>query len=589
MAKAQKKPAAADHNDNPLSKVFGGIRRTFLAIGLLSGAVNILMLTGPMFMLQIYDRVLASGSLPTLAALFGLVAALFLFLGLFDLLRTRITSRMGYNLDVELMPITKRAWILAGLSPNSKAGRPLTDLTVLRQFFSGNGLPALFDLPWVPFYLGIVYLLHVWLGLLATVGAVIVVTATVVSEKITKTPISEANGWEQQDTNFAERSNRNAEAIVAMGMTGNVINHWQRLRKTALFHTQTAGTRSENITSLTKAVRMLLQSGMLALGALLAINQEITPGTMIAASILGGRALAPVDTAVANWKNFIRARQAYARLSVVLAAADSKKPPLQLPEPKGHLQVSGLTKMTGGGSGSQRESKPILQNIQFELKPGDAVGVIGPSGSGKSTLARLLVGIWKPDRGSVRLDGASHDQWESDILGRHIGYLPQSVEMIAGTIKQNIARFDPGVSDEEAVQAAKLADVHDLILKLPNGYETDLGASGFLLSGGQVQRIALARAVLGQPALVVLDEPNANLDTIGDTALTNTIRQLRQSGSCVVVMAHRPSAIAAVNLLLMLHDGKQVAFGEKEEVLRQVTKTAGRAADQKQKPGPEQE
>ncbi|EFO28695.1 alkaline protease secretion ATP-binding protein AprD [Roseibium sp. TrichSKD4] len=556
--------------DNPLAAALKKSRSTFWAVGLFSCAVNILMLTGPLFMLQVYDRVLASRSVPTLLALFALVAALYLFLGLFDLIRTKALSRIGYGLDVELSALAKKVWIFSNLHPGSIKSRPINDLASLRQFLSSNGLPALFDLPWVPIYLAIVYLLHTWLGLLATAGAIIVVTATMINELITRKPIWEASSWELRDAQFAEGAHRNAEAVVAMGMTSRVTSYWQSLRDQALIKAQEAGGRSEFITAFTKSIRMLVQSGMLALGAYLAIFQEISPGTMIAASILGGRALAPVDAAVANWKNFIRSRLAYGRLSKMLQGNGDNFEPINLPDPKGRVTVTNLLKLPPKSAGSQGDQRPILQGLHFDLNPGDGLGVIGPSASGKSSLARLLVGLWMPDKGSVRLDGATFDQWDRDAVGQYIGYLPQSVELLSGTIRQNIARFDAEVSDEDVIAAAQLAAVHELILALPDGYSTDLAVGQQVLSGGQVQRIGLARAALRTPPLVVLDEPNSNLDADGDDALTHAIAKLREAGSCVVVMAHRPSAIEAVNKVLMLRNGQQVEFGDKNEVLQKV-------------------
>jgi len=559
-----------DQGNNPVNEVVARSRSAFWSSALFSCAINILMLTGPLFMLQVYDRVLTSRSVPTLVALFALVAGLYLCLGLFDFLRSRVLSRIGYRLDVDLMAIAKKTWIFSGLSAGRTTARPLMDLSTIRQFMVSNGLPALFDLPWIPVYLAIVYFLHVYLGLLATAGAVTVITATVIGELITKKPIAEASGWELRDTNFAERSNRNAEAIIAMGMVSNITNYWQQIRHKALGNAQIAGGRSESITAFTKAVRMLVQSSILALGAYLAIFQEISPGVMIAASILAGRALAPVDAAVGNWKNFVRARQAYGRLKALLGgAAGDIQPPIELPKPKGRIEVANAVKLPSTQAAG--EAKPILNGINFKLEPGDALGVIGPSASGKSSLARLLVGLWMPDRGSMRFDDATFDQWDRDKVGRHIGYLPQSVELMAGTVSQNIARFDPEAKDEDIVAAAQLAGVHDLILRLPNGYGTDLASGEVVLSGGQSQRIALARVVYGMPSLVVLDEPNAHLDVEGDAALTKAITELRQAGSCVVVMAHRPSAIAAVNKVLMLRDGNQMDFGDKSEVLARVT------------------
>ena len=530
------------------------------------------MLTGPLFMLQIYDRVLTSRSVPTLVALFGLVVGLYAFLGVFDFLRARVLSRIGYRFDVELADVTNRYWIFSGLRRNSNSARPLNDLTVLRQFMSSSGLPALFDLPWIPIYLAIVYLLHVWLGLLATAGAIVVIIATVAGELLTKRAIAESGAWDLRDQNFCESSSRNAEAIVAMGMVGNITGYWQSIRNRALGGSQKAGGRSEFVSAVTKATRMLVQSGILALGAYLAIYQEISAGTMIAASILAGRALQPVDATVGNWKNFVRARLSFRRLKEFLGENRENDAPIKLPEPKGVLEVMHMAKFSEDNAGGN--AKPILNGINFKLEPGDGLGVIGPSASGKSSLARLLVGLWMPEKGEVRFDGARFDQWERDIIGKHIGYLPQSVELMSGTVSQNISRFAEDAKDEDIVAAARLAGVHDLILKLPNGYGTELGIGNTVLSGGQSQRIALARAVYGTPSLVVLDEPNAHLDMEGDAALTQAIVELRKVGSCVVVMAHRQSAIAAVNKVLTLKDGRQAEFGPKNEVLAKVIQQA---------------
>lgn len=564
-------------DQNPLQQFLRKSRSTFWSVGLFSCAVNILMLTGPLFMLQVYDRVLASRSVPTLIALFGLVAALYLFLGLFDFIRSKALSRVGYKLDIELAALTKKVWVFAGLFRGQVKAKPLNDLSSLRQFLCSNGLPALFDLPWVPVYLAIVYLLHTWLGLLATAGAVIVIIATILNELMTKKSIRRASAYELHDDQFAGNSNRNAASIIAMGMISKISAHWQTIRQNALSHSQLASGTSEFITAFIKAIRMLVQSSMLALGAYLAIHQEITPGTMIAASILGGRALAPVDAAVANWKNFIRARQAKARLSETLADEANVPPPVLLPTPQGKISVSQVIKFSPKQEQNSPEGKTILRGINFELEPGDGLGVIGPSASGKSSLAKLLVGLWMPEKGTVRFDGATFDQWDRNVVGQHIGYLPQNVGLLLGTIRQNIARFDDDITDEEVVQAAQLAGVHDLILNLPNGYSTDLFVNRHILSGGQVQRVALARAVLRKPVLIVLDEPNSNLDAEGDEALTQAITALREAGSCVIVMAHRPSTIAAVNKLLMIKNGNQVEFGEKNEVMAKVAQQTSKS------------
>ena len=349
---------------------------------------------------------------------------------------------------------------------------------------------------------------------------------------------------------------------------GNVLTHWAGLRRNSLGESQKAASATETFSSITKGVRLFLQSSILGLGAYLAVFQIITPGMMIAASIIGGRALSPIDQVIANWRNFVSSRQAYTRLNMMMSGLGTAQDIISLPDPEGHLDVQNLFKSKPGGEG-----EPILQGLQFSLKPGDALGIVGPSASGKSSLARLLVGLWMADRGSVRLDGATFDQWDTEELGRHLGYLPQNATLLRGSIKANIARFDPEAKDEDVVAAAKMADVHRLIMALPGGYEAIVDDS-VVLSGGQVQRIALARALFGAPSLVVLDEPNSNLDAEGDAALTRAVSALREAGRTVIVMAHRPSAIAAVNKLLMLRDGRQVEFGDKAEVLEKITKQA---------------
>ncbi len=526
-------------------------------------------------MLQIYDRVITSRSVPTLLALFLLITVLFSFMAAFDFLRSKVLSRTGIRLDVELMSLAKEVWLRSGLRGGMQTSRPIDDLSVVRQFIGSQGLSTLFDIPWAPAYLAIIYLLHSWLGLLATAGAIFVVATALLAEWLTKRPLIQSSSIELEGTNIAEQARRNVEPILAMGMTYDIINRWTASRKKALRYGQIASGHIELISAITRSSRMLLQSGILALGAYLAILQQISPGAMIAASILAGRALAPIDMTVGNWRNIARARQAWKRLSKVLTNTHAREQkPVKLPTPKGNLAVSSLTKLAAPSADGERV--PIVQNLKFSLTAGEGLGVIGPSASGKSSLAKLLVGLWKPDHGEVRFDGAAFDQWDPSFVGKYIGYLPQSVELMTGTIRDNIARFDDNVSDEEVVEAAKLANVHELVLALPDGYSTEVGDAGVVLSGGQVQRIGLARALLRSPPLIVLDEPNSNLDGEGELALTQAISRLRDNGSCVVVMAHRPSAIAAVDKILVLKAGRQVEFGPKEEVLRKVTRPVAR-------------
>ena len=556
---------------SPFKQALRTVRGALIAVALFSAAVNLLMLTGPLFMLQVYDRVLTSRSIETLVLLFALVCGLYAFLAFFDFLRTRVLSRTAYRFDKDLMPIAQKTWIYQGVGSNKESVRPVQDLTTVRQFVGSNAPSAFFDLPWVPLYLGVVFLLHFYLGLLASAGALIVIVLTVINEVSSRKPLRESVPYEMADAHLTQQVHKNADSVVAMGMSGRLGRVWGGTRSKAMIFSQKAGSISEVMTASTKGVRLLLQSSILALGAWLAILQEISPGTMIAASIIAGRALAPIDQVVGNWRNFARTKLSYRRLKEILGNSGSGIAPLSLPEPKGEIIVQNMTKFpTGETLDLERAQKPILQDIHFNLQPGDALGVVGPSASGKSSLARLLVGLWMPDKGSVRLDGATFDQWDREALGHHIGYLPQEVELIAGTVKQNIARFDPEAKDEDVVAAAELAGIHKMILGLPRGYEAPIGGSQVFLSGGQAQRIALARAVYNLPALVVLDEPNSNLDTDGDLALTNCINALREAGSTVIIMAHRPSAIAAVNKILMMKNGQQTEFGTKEEVLQKV-------------------
>lgn len=561
----------------PVTTALKQARMGFIGVAVFSFVVNLFMLTGPLFMLQVYDRVLTSRSIPTLVALYILIVALFAFMGLFSFLRTRILSRIGYRMDQNLMGSAEKARIVGALFGN-KAMSPVADLTRIRQFIASPGQLALFDLPWTPIYLAAVFYMHPMLGWLTLGGIGLITLLTLTNEIFTRKSIAESTLWDMEAGRFSDMAQRNAEAIISMGMMRNSLQFWKKLRLGGMVRQQKAGNLSEWLTSVSRTFRLLLQSSILGLGAYYAVFGIITPGTMIAASIIGGRALAPIDQAIGSWKAFIGARQSRKRLNALLAGKDEGQEMLQLPAPTGQLVVSGLVKMSPRSAGGD-EGRPILQGVGFSLNPGDALGVVGPSASGKSSLAKLLVGLWMPDRGAVRLDGATFDQWDNDELGQYIGYLPQSVDLMRGSIRDNIARFNPEANDEDVVAAAKLANVHDLILALPGGYGAEIGGDSVVLSGGQVQRIALARALFGNPVLVVLDEPNSNLDAEGDAALTLAIHTIRQSGSTVIVMAHRPSAIAAVNKLLMLRDGAQVDFGDKEEVLQRITRAANDGMD----------
>ena len=455
---------------------------------------------------------------------------------------------------------------------SGERSQSLRDLDGLRQFLTGPGPFAFFDAPWVPLYLLVVFLFHPMLGLIALVGAVVLFTIALANELLTRKPLQQANAEVLGAYAFAETSLRNAEVLESMGMLGGIQKRWAARHLNGLALQTTASDRAGTLTSSSKSVRMFLQVAILGVGAWLAIQQIITPGVMIAASIIMGRALAPVEQAIGHWRQFVGARSAYRRLDALLRESPIQIGHVTLPEPKGYLSVEQMTAVPPGAA------RPVLEDVAFRLEPGEALGVIGPSASGKSTLARLLVGVWPPSAGAVRLDGVELHAWESVELGPYIGYLPQDVELFSGTVAENIARFAEEPDPEQVVQAAKRAGVHEMVLQLSDGYDTQIGENGGVLSGGQRQRIGLARALFGKPALVVLDEPNSNLDAAGDQALAEAILGLKAQKTTVVVMAHRPSAIAAVDKLLMLRDGKVQAFGPKEEVLAQVTRQPSGAA-----------
>ena len=548
---------------SPLQKILKRARPDWISIGLFRCAINLLMLTGPLFMLQVYDRVLASRSIPTLVVLYLLIVFLFGLLGVFNFFRTRMLSRIGHRIEKSLMNLAQAFRIRGQTDPLLRQVNPVSDIARVRQFVGGRGISALFDLPWVPIYIGVVFILHPWLGYLTVAGVIVITLFTLINENLSKKKLADSTEWEFKSSQFAETSRQSSDAIISMGMMDNVVNSWNALKVKGLARSQNASDVSEVIMSTSRAIRLLLQSSILGLGGYLAVIQIITPGMMIAGSIIGGRALSPLDQAIANWRPFVMARQAYHRLNNLLV--DDEQIKTKLPAPKANLNVQNVIKYAAGSGG-----KAIIKGLNFDLAPGDGMGVVGPSAAGKSSLAKLLIGVWVPDRGAIRLDGATYDLWDPTLLGQYIGYLPQNIHLLDGTIKQNISRFHPEATDEDVLEAARLAGVHDLILTLPNGYDAQIGVD-VVLSGGQVQRIGLARALYKNPVLIVLDEPNSNLDAEGDHALAKAIMSMRKMGSIVVVMAHRPSAIAAVNKVLMLKDGTQVEFGDKQGVINKVT------------------
>ena len=549
-----------------LGEALRACRGAFIGVGLMSCIINLLYLTGSIFMLEVYDRVLPSRSVPTLIGLIILAAGLYMAQGGLDLIRGRILGRVGTSLDEAL---NARVFDTIVRLPLTVGGRneglqPLRDLDNVRGFLGSQGPSAFFDLPWLPFYLAICFAFHVMIGVTALAGAIILVTLTLITEYMSREPAREAMGLAARRNDLAASSRRNAEVLVAMGMAGRLTRRWSDANEKYLAGNQHASDIAGGLGAIAKVMRMMLQSAVLGVGAYLVIHQEATAGIIIAGSILSARALAPVDLAIAHWKSFVAARHSWQRLTRLLEQMPAKPAPTLLQSPTSRLSVEGV------GIAAPGDQKVIVQDVTFALTAGAGLGVIGPSGSGKSSLARALVGVWQPYRGKVRLDGAALDQWSTDVIGRHIGYLPQDVELFAGTVAQNICRFDPEAQPESVLAAAKEAGVHDMIIKMRDGYNTQVGEQGTALSAGQAQRVALARALYGDPFLIVLDEPNSNLDTEGDEALTRAVRSARERGAIVVVVAHRPIGIEGVDQILVLRDGRMQAFGPKETVLAQV-------------------
>ncbi|MDQ8731416.1 type I secretion system permease/ATPase [Bradyrhizobium sp. LHD-71] len=556
---------------NAASEALASCRSAFLAVALFSAVVNVLMLTGSIYMLQVYDRVLPSRSVPTLIALSIIVAVLYILLGVFDWLRQRVLSRIGIMLDRRLSSPVVSIILSAQVRGAPGAMQLSRDLDSVRGFLSGLGPTTLFDLPWIPLYGGLCFILHPYLGWTVVAGAVVLIVIALLTEFLSRRPSAEGARAGAERSALLEAMRRNAEAVAALGMERRV---------TALFDSVNdryvaTGLGASDITSglgtVSKIVRFMLQSVMLGLGAWLVMQDQASSGVMIAASILSSRALAPIELAVGNWRPFIGARQAWHRLKAALG--DARRDPLVTPErPKQQVALEHVFVAPPGSP------SPVLKDIGFALKAGQGLAVIGPSASGKSTLARALVGVWPAQRGSLRLDGATLDQWSAEQRGAMIGYMPQDVQLFAGTVAENIARFDSEVSEEAVRAAAKAAGAYEMIVRLPRGFETPIGEAGGILSGGQRQRIALARALYRDPFLVVLDEPNANLDAEGDAALTAAIGSVRARGGIVVVIAHRPSALAGIDLVLVLAEGEVQAFGPKDEVLRKTLAAAPPAA-----------
>jgi len=559
-----------------IGRILLGFKGTFYTIGVFSAIINLMALVPSLYMLQVYDRVLASRNEITLLMLTLLMLGAYLFSSGLELIRSFVLVRVGAKFDMQL---NKRLYT-AAFEQNLKqtgtnAGQSLNDLTTLRQFLTGNALFAFFDAPWFPIYLAVIFMFQPWLGLFALCGVIILIVLAIVNERITHAPLKEANNMAIAASTAATNNLRNAEVIESMGMLPNLMGRWYKMHGKFLGLQADASQKAGSIGAATKFFQTALQSLVLGMGALLVLDNLITPGMMIAASILVGRTLAPVQQLIGVWKNWSSTRTAFERLTQLLENNPARPAGMPLPAPQGRLTVEGVTAAPPG------VRNPIVKNVSFGIMPGDVLGVIGPSGSGKSTLARLLVGVWPTMMGKVRLDGADIYSWNKAELGPHLGYLPQDIELFSGTIAENIARFGD-IDSEKVVLAAKRANVHDMILHLPEGYDTRLGDGGAGLSGGQKQRLGLARAMYGDPSLIVLDEPNSNLDEFGEQALVNAIIELRKRGKTIVLVTHRPSALGATTKLLVMREGAVQMFGPTKDVMKAINEANQKALAQQQ-------
>jgi ATP-binding cassette subfamily C protein len=559
---------------NGVSSALASCRGAFLSVALITSVVSLLYLTGAFFMLEVYDRVVPSRNVPTLVALVLLAGLLFAFQGFLDVVRMRILVRIGGALDAAL---SRRAFNFVVRQPLQARQRgdgmqPVRDLDQVRGFLSGLGPTAFFDLPWLPIFLGVCFVFHPLIGLTALIGAILLVALTLLTEILSKKPAMDAASHARARNAFAEAGRRNAEALHVMGMARRFEARYGVANARFLESQRRVSDVTGGLGATSKMLRLALQSAVLGVGALVVIRGEATPGVMIAGAILSARALAPVELAIGHWKGFIAARQSWRRLKELAARLPEREELMPLPTPSREVTVTNL------GVSPPGERLVIVQDASFRLAAGQGLGVIGPSASGKSSLVRALVGAWTPARGAVRIDGAALDQWPAEQLGRLIGYLPQAVELFEGTVGDNIARFDPDATPEAIVAAAQAAGVHDLITRLPEGYQTQIGEGGVNLSAGQRQRVALARALYGEPFLVVLDEPNSNLDVEGEIALTQAMLGVRARGGIVVVVAHRPAALAATDLVLLMVAGCVQAFGPKDEILAKLRPSTVRPA-----------
>lgn len=553
---------------SPLTLAYRRYRAILFATVVFSFFVNLLMFVGPLYMLQVYDRVLTSRNDTTLIMLSAIAIGLLLTYGLLEYVRSRMLVRTGLQFDDALAsPMFHRVIKLQAISPAS-GSRALGDADKVRDFITGQGVLSFFDAPWVPLFLALVYLFHPLLGIVATVGAVVIFALALLNELLTRKRLEQASVAGAEASMFASTTLINSEVIRAMGMEKSLSDRWMKFRNTMLMEQAVASDRAGVIIAASKFVRMTLQIAILGVGAYLVLRQEISPGIMIASSIVMGRALAPVEQAVGQWKVFVSAREADKRLRSLFESIPADEEKISLPAPAGRLDVTGVNSVVPG------TKITVLRNVNFSLEPGEALAIVGPSGSGKSSLVRHLVGVWYPLEGSIRLDGAELQHWNNDELGRHIGYLPQDVKLFPGSVAENISRFGENPSDDDIVAAATLAGAHELIQHFQNGYGTDVGVGGGNLSGGQKQRVGLARAVYKLPSLIILDEPNANLDNAGEEALQNCLIELKRLGKTVIVVTHKAKLLSMADKTLVLNNGVVQRFGPTKEVFQKPSVAA---------------
>lgn len=554
-----------------LRRVLDSFRGSFLYVGFFSLFINLLMLVPSFYMLQVYDRVMASRSTDTLIMMTLIVVWLFLTMGFLEYARSRILVRIGSQMDERLNTRLYAAMArLSLLNPGRASSQPLNDLTSMRQFMTGSGPFAFFDAPWIPVYFAILFLFHPIFGLFSLFAAAVLIGLAIMNEVSTRDLMKDANTKSVQSTGAMGAQLRNAEVLYAMGMEPAMREHWLRQHLEFLQAQSDASDRAGIWMNLSKTLRMLFQSLMLGLGAYLAIHNEITSGMIIAGSILMGRALAPIDQMIGAWKQFNSARVSYGRLQDLLEGMPDSERRMSLPAPTGDFRVEAATLVPPGSQ------QAVLKAVGFDLGAGEALVVLGPSAAGKSSLLRAMLGVWPLAAGKVRLDGAEINHWNRDELGAHIGYLPQDVELFEGTVAQNISRFGK-VEPEKVMEAARMAGVDEMIRRLPEGYDTLIGPGGATLSGGQRQRVGLARAIYGKPSLVVLDEPNANLDDAGEQALVNACKQLKAQGTTLILVTHRRSILEVADKVLLLVDGQVRLFGERDSVLQQLAGQAQQA------------